>query len=79
MFLEGVDLLNFECELLLSAGCFVDMDFHGRLITCTVGTVGKRSVDMTPRIAYLSEALRVVSFLSTYCNYVHRFSRIRGS
>lgn len=47
MFLEGVDLLNFDFGLLLSAGCFVDMDFHGRLITCTVGPLGKWPAKMT--------------------------------
>ncbi|CAM9560896.1 unnamed protein product [Ascophyllum nodosum] len=40
IFLEGAELLNFDVGWILSAGCFIDMDFHDRLITSTVGPIG---------------------------------------
>ncbi|CAM9726665.1 unnamed protein product, partial [Hapterophycus canaliculatus] len=43
-FLEGVNALNFDIGWLLSAGCFVQLDFHGRLITSTVGPIAALAV-----------------------------------
>ncbi|CAM9952041.1 unnamed protein product, partial [Hapterophycus canaliculatus] len=43
-FLEWADVLNFDIGWLLSAGCFVQLDFHGRLITSTVGPMAALAV-----------------------------------
>lgn len=36
-FLDGVDLLNFDMSWVVSAGCFLEVDFHDRLLWTTVG------------------------------------------
>lgn len=36
-FLDGVDVLNFDLSWVLSVGCVLDVDFHGRLLTSTIG------------------------------------------
>lgn len=35
-FLDGVDILNFDALWIPSAGCFVDFDFHDRLLVSTI-------------------------------------------
>lgn len=35
-FLDGVDFLNFDLSLILSAGCFLEVDFHDRLLWTTI-------------------------------------------
>lgn len=36
-FLDGIDVLNFELSWVVSAGCFLEVDFHDRLLWTTVG------------------------------------------
>ena len=36
-FLNAVDVLNFDLSWMISAGCVVVMDFHGKLLTLTLG------------------------------------------
>eukprot|EP00752_Nemacystus_decipiens_P012610 g11167.t2 len=36
-FLEGVTVLNFDALWIPSAGCFVEVDFHRRLLVATIG------------------------------------------
>ena len=36
-FLDGVNILNFDVLWIPSAGCLVDVDFHGRLLVSTIG------------------------------------------
>ncbi|CAN0463774.1 unnamed protein product, partial [Scytosiphon promiscuus] len=38
-FLDGADVLNFDVGWVLSAGCLVEIDFHDRVITSTVGPI----------------------------------------
>ena len=38
-FLDALDLFNFDLSWLLSAGCIVDVDFHGRLLLVTIGPI----------------------------------------
>lgn len=35
-FLDGVKVLNFDLSRILSAGCYVDVDFHERLLMSTL-------------------------------------------
>lgn len=34
--IDGLDYFNFDLGWILSAGCVCDLDFHGRLLTCTL-------------------------------------------
>ena len=38
-FLDALEVFNFDLGWLLSAGCIVDVDFHGRLLLATIGPV----------------------------------------
>ena len=38
-FLIGVNFLNFDLGWVVSAGCFVDFDFHDRLLIMTIGPI----------------------------------------
>ena len=38
-FLNAVDVLNFDLSWIISAGCVVVMDFHGKLLTLTLGPI----------------------------------------
>lgn len=38
-FLDGVDVLNFDLSWVFSAGCFMDVDFHDRLLLSTIGPI----------------------------------------
>ena len=37
--LDGLDVFNFDLGWVLSAGCVVDVDFHGRLLVSTIGPI----------------------------------------
>ncbi|CAM9655567.1 unnamed protein product [Ectocarpus fasciculatus] len=38
-FLDGLKVFGFDLGWLLSAGCVLDMDFHGRLLAATIGPI----------------------------------------
>ena len=37
--LDTLDLLNFDLSVALSLGCFIDVDFHDRMLTMTIGPI----------------------------------------
>lgn len=43
-FLDGADILRFDMGWILSAGCFVQMDFHARVVTSTAGPLAALAV-----------------------------------
>eukprot|EP00903_Cladosiphon_okamuranus_P017744 g16334.t1 len=43
-FLDGADILNFDMGWILAAGCFLEIDFHDRVITSTLGPLTALSV-----------------------------------
>ena len=38
-FLDRLDVFNFDLSWVLSAGCVIDVDFHGRLLMVTIGPI----------------------------------------
>lgn len=51
-FLDGVKALNFDLSRILSAGCFVDVDFHERLLASTIAPlVGMAILGVTYAVA----------------------------
>ena len=38
-FLNAVDVVNFDISWMVSTGCFVNMDFHGKLLIVTLGPI----------------------------------------
>lgn len=38
-FLDGLDVFNFDLGWILSAGCVLDVDFHGRLLISTISPI----------------------------------------
>lgn len=43
-FLDGADVLRFDMGWIMSAGCFVQMDFHDRVVTSTIGPLAALAV-----------------------------------
>ena len=43
-FLDGADILRFDMGWILSAGCFVQMDFHARVVTSTAGPLAALAI-----------------------------------
>lgn len=38
-FLDGVDIINFDLSWVISAGCFLDVDFHDQLLWTTIAPI----------------------------------------